>query len=287
VAVPTTFRRHRRALGRELRGLREGSGRTGNQFARELGWAQSKVSRLETGAQIATEQDLEVWCKVLGATRGDYARLLSLLGKAEAEYLGWKESYRLAGDGERKQEEILRYERLSRRIVEFQPSIVPGLLQTQAYAGEILRSATGPAMFGATEGEIERMIAVRMRRQEVLYDRTKDVRVIILESVLRTAMGPGPVMVEQLLRLRDLHRFTSARLAIIPNGARVPIIPLGGFTVYDDDLVVLETLSGEQHLSGGAEVSAYSKATALLESAAVEGDDAGALIERVITEGEA
>ena len=282
--VPSTFRRHRRALGRELRAVRDAGGRTGNQFARDLGWAQSKVSRLETGAQIATEEDLQTWCKALGVPRGEVARLLGLLAQAEAEYLSWKETYRLAGSAERKQEEILRYEKLARRIYEFQPSVVPGLFQTQAYANELLKVPAGPASFGATEKDIDDSIAVRMRRQETLYDPGKEIRVVILEAVLRTRVCAQPVLVEQLLRLRDLGRFSKARLGIVPQDRRVPIIPLGGFVLYDDDLVVLETLSGEQHLSEASEVAAYRLAADALDQASVDREAAQDLIDGVIRE---
>jgi len=286
MSVPSTFRRHRRALGRELRAAREAAGRTGNQFARDLGWAQSKVSRIETGSQIATEDDLRVWCDALGTPRGEFARLLGLLHQSEAEYLGWKESYRLAGNAGRKQEEILRYEKLSKRIFEFQPSVVPGLFQTQAYASEMLKVPAGPALFGASDDDIDSLIAMRMRRQESLYDHRKEIQVVILEAVLQTRVCTAPVLVEQLLRLRDLGSFSRARLGIIPQQSRVPIIPLGGFVVYDDDLVVLETLSGEQHLSEASEVAAYLQAAAALEAASVTGEAAAAMIERAIPERE-
>jgi transcriptional regulator with XRE-family HTH domain len=271
-------------LGRELRALREAGGRTGNQFARDLGWAQSKISRLETATQTATEEDVRAWCGELRIPPGEVARLLQLLHQAEAEYLSWKDSYRLAGNAGRKQEEILRYEKLSRCIYEFQPCIVPGLFQTQAYASELLRVPAGPTLFGATQADIDDLIAVRMRRQESLYDGAKQISVVILEAVLQTHVCSRPVLVEQLLRLRELERFSKARLGIIPRDARVPIIPLGGFTIYDDDLVVLETLSGEQHLSERSEVAAYCAAATALRDASVKGDHAQALIDKALHE---
>ena len=55
----SSYQKEREALGSRLRDLRRRTGMTGIDFAVRLGWAQSKVSRLELGRQTATAADLE------------------------------------------------------------------------------------------------------------------------------------------------------------------------------------------------------------------------------------
>jgi Domain of unknown function (DUF5753) len=89
-------------------------------------------------------------------------------------------------------------------------------------------------------------------------------------------------MYGQLDRLLSLDGLPSLELGIIPFGALVPVFPLSGFIVYDDHLVITETLTGEQQLSDHAEVSRYIAWLDLLRGAAVTGRDAAILIRRAL-----
>ena len=66
-ALGNGYEREREALGARLRDLRRRAGLNGVEFAEQLGWAQSKVSRLELGRQTATEADITAWVSVAGA----------------------------------------------------------------------------------------------------------------------------------------------------------------------------------------------------------------------------
>ncbi|MGQ0773017.1 MAG: helix-turn-helix domain-containing protein [Pseudonocardiales bacterium] len=52
---------HRVRLAARLRELRTATGLSGNRFAAHIGWDQSRVSKLETGAQLPTDEDLRTW----------------------------------------------------------------------------------------------------------------------------------------------------------------------------------------------------------------------------------
>jgi len=54
------------------------------------------------------------------------------------------------------------------RIAEFQPALVPGLLQTSEDAREYSHLPCGPLSFGADEDAVDQMVAKRMQRQQVL-----------------------------------------------------------------------------------------------------------------------
>ncbi|MCA1672702.1 MAG: helix-turn-helix domain-containing protein, partial [Actinobacteria bacterium] len=62
----------RAQFGRRLRVLREDARLTGKDLADRLGWAQSKVSRLENGKQTATVEDVEAWAQAVRATAEHY-----------------------------------------------------------------------------------------------------------------------------------------------------------------------------------------------------------------------
>jgi transcriptional regulator with XRE-family HTH domain len=64
--VSTDFQHARRSLGARLRELRTQAGLTGRVLAQRLGWPQSKISKLETGRQTATADDLQAWAAGIG-----------------------------------------------------------------------------------------------------------------------------------------------------------------------------------------------------------------------------
>ena len=65
--------------------------------------------------------------------------------------------------------------------------MISGLLQTSEYAREFLHLACGPLSYGQDEDEIDWMVAKRMQRQQVLYQPTKRVQVVMLEGTLTDA----------------------------------------------------------------------------------------------------
>ena len=130
---------------------------------------QSRVSKLETGVQIPTEDDIAAWVQNTNAGPDASVELVTLLERARVEYATWRTAYRRAGGAGGKQADIAQRERGATRIAGYQPAVVPGLLQTPAYARELLALPCGPLAYTASETEIDAMITERIRRQEILY----------------------------------------------------------------------------------------------------------------------
>jgi len=272
----------RRRLGQELRGIREQTGLSGNQFAKRLGWHQTRVSKIELGQQFPTEEDIRAWVGAAGDT-GAVTRLLALRDAAQMAYRTFRQQYRDAGGAAGRQADIAAMEAMAGTIGHFEPAIIPGRLQTFGYALETLRLPSGPASWGASEEEIQLAAQTRVeRQQQILYDKSKRIRVVLLESVLHTRLCSPDTMYGQLDRLLSLDGLPSLELGIIPFGVQVPVFPLSGFIVYDDHLVIVETLTGEQQLSDHAEVSRYVEWLDLLRGAAVTGAGARPLIRRAL-----
>lgn len=281
--VSSTYRRHRRALGRALRDAREDAGLSGNQLAKNLGWAQSKVSRIETGAQVPTESDVVAWSLALNLPKGERAQLLTILEQAETEYRTWRDNYQLAGGAAGKQRELFLIESSATSMRQFQPNLVPGLLQTPGYARELLLLPFGPRTFGATDADVDHMVAARLERQQILYDPTKQIHIVVLESALLARVCSPDTLYEQLTRLVGLCALRSLSIGIVPMTSHLPLIPMGGFIIYDDDLVVLETLSGEEQVSSSEDIAQYSASFVAVSKAAVYGSEATRLLDELAT----
>jgi len=243
-----------------------------------LGWQQSKVSKIETRKQLPTEDDIAAWVGAAGGSPETASELLAVLRGARVEYAAWKDAYRDSG-ADAVQADILELEAQTTRIAEFQPSMISGLLQTSEYAREFLHLPCGPLGFGADEETIEQMVAKRMQRQQVLYQHGKQVQVVMMEGALRARVVSAPTLAGQLDRLMAVSGLASLELGIIPFEAAVPVFPLSGFRLYDD-LVIVESIVGEQQLAEADDVARYEKYLELLRESASTGRDAAAVIQR-------
>jgi hypothetical protein len=122
--------------------------------------------------------------------------------------------------------------------------MISGLLQTSEHAREFLHLACGPLSYGQDEDEIDRMVANRMQRQQVLYQPAKRVQVVVmLEGALRARVVSVPTLIGQLDRLLAIIGLPTLELGIISFEAAVPVFPLSGFRLYDD-LVSVESIVG-------------------------------------------
>ncbi|HTP16836.1 MAG TPA: helix-turn-helix transcriptional regulator [Streptosporangiaceae bacterium] len=262
-------------LARAMRAMRESTGLPGTRFADRLGWPQSRLSKLETGRQFPSEDDVRAWAQ---AASVDPAELLALRERAREEYGTWREQYRIGKGAAGKQADIGQLEADSSLIVKFQPVMIPSQVQTAQYARELLRSPSGPLSWGATDADVEGIVGARMHRQQILYEPGKTIRVVILEAALQTRLTSREAMTGQLDRMLSLEGLPSLSLGIVPFRVLVPVYPLSGFVVFDDQLVVVETVNGEHQLSDPDDVKRYGEWFGALDAAAVHGREATELI---------
>src|SRR5579884_2871171 len=157
VSVPTI---RRRRLGAALRRLREGSGMSLEAVARELGWSTSKVSRIESAKIAVTPADVRALLGVLDALSEEVETLVSLAG--EDRQLGWWRQY--AEVLPPWFEGYLSLESEASRLLAYESEVVPGLLQTEQYAAEILRHSSYTPLpdVAARAAELRRARQVRL-----------------------------------------------------------------------------------------------------------------------------
>lgn len=263
----------RARLGRQLRALRAAAYPSGLQFASRAGWPQSRVSKLERGAQVPTRADLEHWLELTGHLE-DTDLLNELLGQAAAARVDYVADRSVIEEGgfAARQKDRGTAEAATSRITEYQPSMIPGLVQTPAYARELLGNTIG-GLAGLDESrhEIDAIVAERIRRQELLYQPGRQVELLIGQAALYNYPGQRRTMLGQLDRLVMLSGIETLRLGIVPFDVPMSVLPLCNFTIHDDELVIIESLSGEQRHGAPDDVKVYLDAVAKLwESAVVE-----------------
>jgi transcriptional regulator with XRE-family HTH domain len=246
----------RKRLTVELRRLREQAGLTCEDVGRLLECSGTRISRMETGRIGARPGDVRELLELYGVTGAEADSLVQLARDARRK--GWWHTYgRVLPPWF---EAYVGLESDAARLHDFQPSVVPGLLQTEDYARAILRSA--PDADGAQE--IDLRVALRMRRQAIL-DRPEppQVQVVLGESVLLMQVGGPAVMRAQLLRLADLAAWPGLTLQVLPLRTMAHAQPVGPFTMLefadpaDPTMVYLEHLTGSLLLEEEEEVQRY------------------------------
>jgi transcriptional regulator with XRE-family HTH domain len=237
----------RRRLAAELRGIREGKGKSGEAVAAALKWSPSKISRYErakTGLRPREVERLLDYYKITGPRR---ALLLELA--EDAAQKGWWEEFAESLSDDYQQFIGLEHEATSMAI--WHLDVVTGLLQTDAYARHIIRSYS--RVEPVPPGMIGRLVGVRMRRQQVLNREGLQLSVVLDESVLQRRIGDESVMYEQLQRLVHEADRPNLTLQILPLDAQHTVFG-ESFVIFgfgeDSDAMLQDVVSTEQLRSG-------------------------------------
>jgi transcriptional regulator with XRE-family HTH domain len=245
--LPTTPREQ---LGSNLRNLRLRAGLSGDQLAAQTGLSQPKVSRIETGKSLPSVDEVRAWAGATGASQDELTQLAGLLESLATSTTSWRILHRL-GLAET-QREIAELERQAKRLLTFQPVMVPGLLQIADYARRVIEMAYQP-------GDVAKAVAARMERQSILYDQTKQFEFLVTESALRWWPGPADMMRAQLDRLLSVASLPNVTLSIVPLGeASIPFLhPFVIWELKAEALVTAETYSVELTVQDPVDVERY------------------------------
>ncbi|MDP9816132.1 helix-turn-helix domain-containing protein [Spirilliplanes yamanashiensis] len=264
----------RRHLAAELRRLR--GDRRAAPIARALGWSESKLSRIETARTGIAVADLERLLTVYGVGDDDRDRLRQLAGRGRGR--AWWSPYRAAVSDP--YDEYVALEAEAAVMDEWEPQVVPGLLQTDEYA----RAVVEAGLESRDPDVVERRVALRMARQAVLTRRPRPVlRVVVDEGALRREVGGPAVMRRQLHRLAEVAGRDGVTVQVLPFSAGVHGGLAGAFTVFAfadgrEPVVHTENLTGGALRSRPAEVRVHRDVFADLRRRALGEDDSRALL---------
>ncbi|MCS0600766.1 helix-turn-helix domain-containing protein [Streptomyces sp. LP11] len=266
----------RRKLGAELRALRTGAGITSGEAARLVGWHQSKVSRIETGASGVKATDLRALLDAYDVRDAQLRELLLVL--AGSEDTGgndrWWHAYR--GVLPPTYRDFISLESQASAMRTLETTVVPGLLQTPEYA----RAVTRAAVKDLAEDRLDTLVAVRLARQDVLRSASPlRLSAVLDEAVLRREVGGPEVMARQLERLAEDARLPQVRLQVLPFRAGAHVGLTGPFVVFsfpstsDLDVVVVDQLTSSLYLERKEDLEAYSEAFNSLQMHALSPED--------------
>ncbi|SFD41074.1 helix-turn-helix domain-containing protein [Streptomyces aidingensis] len=202
-------------LGSELRRLRLAAGLKGSQVVKRLLWSPSKLTRLETGENTTVEQaDVMALCELYGADAETRTHLMGYAAVTKTRKDWWQSpEYRPVIKPVFKA--FLGLEATASALHNYEAEFVPGLLQTEAYVRTIHRDAHR----GMPEEDVNRLVAVRMARQEALRERRPPLRftAIINEAVLLRRVGSAELMREQLTHIVELaEALPNVRVQVVP-----------------------------------------------------------------------
>lgn len=210
-----------RRVSTELRTWRVRRSLSCKEVARALGWSESKVSRMETGERGLYVEDVAAILGFLRVPADIRQDLLDLVKTGDER--NWHEIGREIPIS-RLLRDLIRFENEAISIHNFEPLVIPGLVQTAEYTRTLMRRAS----FTRPDHEIEGMVSVRMNRQRIL-DKANPPRLnlIIEEMVLRRTMGEPAMMAAQLHHLLAAGARRHISIRVLPFDAEAALAAQG------------------------------------------------------------
>jgi hypothetical protein len=271
----------RRRLSIELKKLRETSALTCAQVGEALDWSGSKVNRMETGSGRVQPSDIDALCRFYN-TSDELREFLKSLAR-QAKTRGW---WQVHGAGIPEWFNIyIGLEQDASTLRQYQCELIPGLMQTEAYACELHKAGAHMSV-----GDIERAVRVRMERQDMLRrPDAPDAWFIASEGALRNVIGDRALMREQLERILETATLATVTLQILPfDSGTYPAT--GSFTILgfpaqeDPDLVYRDGITDAVYLEGEHHVREYTRAFDGLRAAALSPQRSAQLIKSILKE---
>lgn len=254
----------------DLHRLRTLAALSGRELAARLGTTQATISRIERGGTTPSMRIVRAWLDATAAAERDRVRILELAEGVHAETRGWAE---LLGDVGHAQHEPLLREQAAAEVCNFQPTVVPGLLQTPEYARAVLS-------IGRTR-DVAAALAARIDRQQVLYQEGHHFRFLIAEHVLYRPVGGRHVLAAQRDRLVSLLRLPAVEIGIVPIASEIAAV-WHNFVLWnvtnEPPYVTAELVHGSQEIHDTDAVELYRALWKQLWASAITGDKVAALI---------
>jgi hypothetical protein len=241
-------------VGGQLRKLRVAAGIAPERAGHHIRGSHAKISRLELGRTSFKERDVRDLLNLYGVRDpAEVEAFLELVRRANEP--GWWHRYNDLMPGWF--ETYLGLEHAASSIRTFEAQLVPGLLQTEAYARAVVA-------LGHENVEATRRVELRRRRQELL-DRSggPTLWAILDESVLHRSIGGTAVLREQLEHLVRMCGHLRVTIQVLPYSAGGHAALGGSFTMLRfaeeelPDMVYTEQLTSSLYLDRQADLENY------------------------------
>ncbi|WP_051162258.1 helix-turn-helix domain-containing protein [Nocardia brevicatena] len=242
------------ALGGQLRRLRESKNITRDAAGEAIRGSHAKISRLELGRTGFKERDIRDLLTLYGVTDPEEREAFLDLAR-RANEPGWWHRYSdllPSWFGT-----YLGLEQAATKIRTYEAHLVPGLLQTPDYARAVVT-------LGYEDGDTDRRVAFRQRRQEILHRADPPVIwAVIDEAALQRPVGGSRVHREQMEHLLDLTRLPNVTIQVVPFSAGAHAAAGSSFTILRfaeaelPDIVYLEQLTSALYLDRREDLALY------------------------------
>ncbi|MEV4329588.1 helix-turn-helix transcriptional regulator [Streptomyces sp. NPDC049597] len=273
----TTTRR--RQLGAAMRNLRARAGMTLEEAGQLVGVSKATVSRYETQAGPVKWPIVDALCREYGASEAERTTVVGLAKDAKQQ--GWWNS--IADSIPENMNLLLTLEDEAVREDHFSCVYVPGLLQTRAYSTALQQANE----LRLEPDEINRLVGIRMKRQEILArPKPPHLWAILDESVLRRVVGSPEVMKDQLGRLLEANETTPITLQVLPFSKGAHAAALGSFVILGAadpslDVVYVDLHTGSLFMETERELERYRLAFEYLRAQALDMEASSSLIHRI------
>ncbi|WP_158228238.1 helix-turn-helix transcriptional regulator [Pseudonocardia sp. MH-G8] len=257
-------------LSRRLRDLRQTAGLTSIAAAEAAGIGQAALSRYENGRFVPTRARLEALLAAYRAPEEVAERLRAMVDDLRAENRRVVVHRKNAPAFQRRIRDI---EATSEHVATFQPAVIPGILQTEAY----MRVLTASADREVADG----VIAARLERQKLLGQSGHRWTQLVTAGALLWCAGSAATMVEQIDRIIEISRLDGVRIGVIPARRPMTVFPLHGFDLYDERAVIVGTLATTAVITESADVRLHVDMFTALSEAADFGDGGRAALAEV------
>jgi transcriptional regulator with XRE-family HTH domain len=246
----------RRELGALLRTLRTDHGLTAEEVTERLLFSPTKLSRIETGQSGATARDIRDLADLYDVTDPAERENLMTLAR-EGKQRGWWQHYALPYGS------YVGLEAEAESIEIYMSGVVPGLLQTEEYAGAMLRAGEPPKL---SPQERSQRIQARLDRQAHFAERQGErqrFHAVLDEAVLRRAVGGRHVMKAQMQRLAESAEQENVTVQVIPFEVGAHPAMDSNFCILNfeqplvSDIVYVEGLVGNVYLEKPADIDRY------------------------------
>ncbi|WP_282781285.1 helix-turn-helix transcriptional regulator [Nocardia sp. CC201C] len=278
----------RRALGRELKRLREAAGMNQSVAGRAIGVSPQTIGRMEDGLPTkVSDLYINTLCDAYAAVTTERTMLLTLAYEVRATRKaggGWWRAY--ADAMQVGFDHYMSLEESAQRLGIWKTAVIPGLLQTAEYRRSI-EWTQHPDM--PTE-QVEKRIEIALRRQQRLGEADFTIDAILWEAVLRDQIGGSRVMADQMQRLLEVSQSPNVSLRVVPFDCQRHLGScVGSFVILEfsnlaatglttPPVVYVEEYAGDLYLERESEVSRYRTAFTEISRAALDEDSTRQLI---------
>jgi transcriptional regulator with XRE-family HTH domain len=216
---------------------------TQRDVAAAMDWSQSKLIRIESGAVNISTNDLRALLSHYGIGSARIDTLVDL-ARAARDVPRWS-IYKDVATPE--YIAFLGYESWASIIRNFEPLLVPGLLQTEEYARTVIN-----VLEAHNPKKIDPLVDLRVQRQELLVrEPAPSLHFIMDEAVIRRVAGGRDVMRRQLRHLQRLAEYPNITIRIVPfeqgmyPRQRAPYVLFEFPDPEDGDVLYVENSQGE------------------------------------------